>query len=140
MIKQLLLLTILFLLSNLNLQAQNIDLNTSISRGKNVYLKKCAVCHSKDGLGKGKRIPPLANSDYLFNNREASIRGILFGQSEKITVNGIVYNRKMKAIKLSNQEVADVMNYIQNSWGNKNDITVSDSQVQEVRLKFSKGN
>jgi mono/diheme cytochrome c family protein len=113
--------------------AQKSSLQVSIESGEKIYTKKCAVCHGKGGLGKGKRIPPLANSDYLMNNQEASIRGILFGQNEEIIVNGQPYNRKMKAVKLSNEEIANVMNYIQNSWGNKNISLVTESDVSKIR-------
>ena len=126
---------LLIILSHSSLKAQEIPLQNSIANGEKIYARKCMVCHSKDGLGKGKRIPPLANSDYLFNNQTASIRGILFGQKEEISVNGILYNRKMKAIKLDDQEIADVMNYIQNSWGNSNTKIVGKKMVKEIRLE-----
>lgn len=124
---------IVAMLSFLNLYSQQSNLHTSAAVGEKIYLKKCAVCHGKDGLGKRERIPPLANSDYLINNKEASIKGILFGQNEKITVNGKNYDRKMKAIKLSDVEIANVMNYIQNSWGNKNDKAVTAKEVFKIR-------
>jgi mono/diheme cytochrome c family protein len=39
----------------------------------------------------------------------------------------------MKAVKLTNEEVANVMNYIQNSWGNKNDKMVTEKKVDKIR-------
>lgn len=114
------------------LNAQDTD-NESKSVGENIYLRKCASCHGKDGLGKGKRIPPLANSDYLKNNLEESIRGILFGQQGEIMVNGMVYDKRMRAIKLTDQEVADVMNYVLNSWGNTENAVVTTEQVADIR-------
>lgn len=116
-----------------NLYGQEGELEKSYSAGEKIYLRKCAVCHSKDGLGKGNRIPPLANSDYLFKNQKASIRGIIYGQNEKIIVNGQVYNKKMKAITLSDAEIADVMNFIQNAWGNENSVLVTEALVAKIR-------
>lgn len=124
---------IISILSFSSLYSQQSSLQNSAALGEKIYLKKCAICHGKDGLGKGKRMPPLANSDYLRNNREASIRGILFGQNEEIIVNGKSYNRKMKAVKLSDIDIANVMNYIQNSWGNKNDKLVTEKEVFKIR-------
>lgn len=124
---------IISILSFSCLYSQQSSLQNSAPLGEKIYLKKCAVCHGKDGLGKGKRIPPLANSDYLRNNREASIRGILFGQNEEIIVNGKSYNRRMKAVKLSDIDIANVMNYIQNSWGNKNGKPVTEKEVFKIR-------
>lgn len=115
--------------------AQQPDLTTSVAAGESIYRKKCASCHGKDGLGKGKRIPPLANSDYLENNLEASVRGVLFGQEGEIRVNGIVYDKKMRAIKLTDEEVANVMNYVRNSWGNKNDKVVRANDITRIRIQ-----
>lgn len=126
--------TIALFLTFSTLYSQDNTLMTSIATGEKIYLRKCAVCHSKDGSGKGKRIPPLANSDYLFNNQEASIRGIIFGQNEEIIVNGILYDKKMKAIKLTDAEIAAVMNYIQNAWSNKNNVLVTEDAVSKIRL------
>ena len=77
--------------------------------------------------------PPLAKSDYLFKNREASIRGIKFGQSGEIIVNGIKYNGVMAPMGLSDDEIADVMNYITNSWGNKNNNMVTEEEVSKIK-------
>ena len=71
-----------------------------------------------NGKGAPKAFPPLAQSDYLKENQEASIRGVKKGMSGEIVVNGVTYNSVMTPLGLSNEEVADVMNYINNSWGN----------------------
>lgn len=115
------------------LQSQDKVLERSIKTGEVIYKKKCATCHGKNGLGKGKRIPPLAKSDYLRDNLEESIRGILFGQQGEIMVNGVLYNKRMRAIKLTNLEVADVMNFVQNSWGNSSDETITPESVAQIR-------
>jgi hypothetical protein len=62
--------------------------------------------------------PPLAQSDYLRDNQKASIKGIKNGMSGEIVVNGITYNSVMSPLGLTDKEVADVLNYINNSWGN----------------------
>ncbi|MBT8255533.1 MAG: cytochrome c, partial [Bacteroidia bacterium] len=76
--------------------------------------------------------PPLAGSDYLLKNREASIRAVKFGQQGPIVVNGTTYNAVMAPLGLENDEVADVMNYILYSWGNKADKPVSEEEVAAV--------
>ncbi len=94
------------------------QLKDSYERGKLVYNDLCITCHMSNGKGAPKVFPPLAKSDYLKENQEASIKGIKKGMSGKIVVNGITYNSVMAPLGLSNEEVADVMNYIHNSWGN----------------------
>lgn len=124
---------ILFLLASIQLNAQENALQQSKLSAKLIYKKKCAVCHGQTGEGKNKRIPPLANSDYLQNNIEESIKGILFGQDGAIMVNGMVYNKKMKAIKLTDYQIAEVLNFILSSWNTSSELEVTESQVMKIR-------
>ncbi len=113
--------------------SQQDPLQESISRGKEIYGDFCINCHMANGEGVAYTFPPLANSDYLKNNRTASIKGIKFGQKGEITVNGIDYNSYMAPLGLDNEEVADVMNYINNSWGNTNTEIVTIEEVEAVK-------
>ncbi|GAA3624798.1 c-type cytochrome [Flavivirga jejuensis] len=108
-------------------------LKESIQRGKEIYTDFCVSCHLPNGAGVEKVYPPLANSDYLIKNREASIKGIKYGQKGTIIVNGKTYNGNMVPMGLSDDEVADVMNYITNSWGNKNDKIVTEEEVSKIK-------
>ena len=110
-------------------------LKKSISDGKEIYQDFCVQCHLDNGKGVPGTFPPLAKSDYLQNNIEASIRGIKYGQRGKITVNGIDYDGIMSHQGLVDEEVADVMNYILNSWGNVTKRQISITQVAEVQKK-----
>ena len=106
---------------------QDDELSKSIARGKTVYETVCITCHLADGKGIPSVFPPLAGSDYLLTNREAAIRAVKLGMEGEITVNGITYNNFMAPPGLSDTEVADVMNYILNSWGNKGErVTVTE--------------
>ncbi|MBP0904357.1 cytochrome c [Mariniflexile gromovii] len=104
-----------------------------MERGEEIYTDFCVTCHLPNGKGVEKVYPPLANSDYLLKNREASIKAIKFGMQGEITVNGKKYNTVMAPLGLSDDEVADVMNYINNSWGNKNDKMVTEAEVSKVK-------
>jgi len=100
--------------------------------GKEVYEDFCMVCHGPDGKGIAGQFPPLAGSDYLIKKRKESIHGVKFGQSGEMIVNKIKYNNVMPALGLSNQEVADVMNYIMTSWGNKQKVKVTEKEVAGI--------
>jgi mono/diheme cytochrome c family protein len=113
--------------------SQTNTLKASIERGEEIYTDFCVSCHLPNGKGVEKVYPPLANSDYLLKNREASIRGIKFGMSGEIVVNGKKYNNVMTPLGLSDGEIADVMNYISNSWGNKNDKIVTEAEVSKIK-------
>lgn len=113
--------------------SQSESLKNSFERGKLIYTDFCVTCHLPNGEGVKDVNPPLAKSDYLVKNREASIRGVKFGQQGEITVNGKKYNNIMAPMGLSDNEVADVMNYITNSWGNKNDKIVTELEVSKFK-------
>jgi len=106
--------------------------NQDFSEGKAIYNDFCMQCHMVNGEGVPKAFPPLAKSDYLKNNRLKSIKGIKYGMSGEITVNGVKYNSVMAAQGLSNKEIANVMNYITNSWGNENTQLITEEEVSKV--------
>lgn len=115
------------------IQYQSITLKESIKRGNEIYTDFCMQCHLTNGEGVKNIFPPLANSDYLIKYKEASIRSIKFGLQGEITVNDIKYNGIMTNLGLSNDEIADVMNYITNSWGNKNDKIITKKEVAKIK-------
>ncbi|MEN9459430.1 MAG: hypothetical protein RL135_2049 [Bacteroidota bacterium] len=113
---------------------QPANLAKSIANGKIVYTNNCMNCHMEDGKGLSGAFPPLAKSDYLKRPSKDLIAVILKGQSGEIKVNGVVYNGMMPAQDyLSDEEIADVLNYINNSWGNKNLKPILPSQVKLLR-------
>lgn len=114
---------------------QETELQKSIKRGKSVYTDMCATCHLPNGEGVAKVYPPLAKSDYLMNKREASIRAVKYGIRGKIVVNGVQYRGIMSNLGLYEDEVADVMNYITNSWGNKNPKMITEEEVKKIQKK-----
>lgn len=98
---------------------QKFDLKASIARGKDVYTANCMSCHMEQGEGLEGVYPPLAKSDYLMADKKRSIQQVLTGISGEIKVNGVSYNSEMPGVNLSDEEVADVLNYVRNSFGNK---------------------
>ena len=110
--------------------SQDKALKESISRGSEIYADFCVSCHLESGEGVAATFPPLAKSDYLMTNRKASLKGVKYGQRGPITVNGEPYDNTMMPLGLEDEEVADVMNYIMNSWGNSGAKMVT---VEEVR-------
>ncbi|MBU3822649.1 cytochrome c [Flavobacteriaceae bacterium XHP0103] len=112
---------------------QDKALEESIKRGSEIYQDFCITCHMVNGEGVAGSFPPLAKSDFLMKNREKSIRAIKYGMQGEIIVNGNTYNRIMANLGLLESEVADVMNYITNSWGNTNDKIVTEAEVLEIK-------
>lgn len=108
------------------------ELKASMAEGKLVYENLCITCHMADGKGVTKAFPPLANSDYLKNKQKESIAAVKNGMSGEITVNGVTYNSIMAPLGLSDKEVADVVNYINNSWGNSYGKMVTADEVAKI--------
>ena len=79
---------------------QDKELKESIQRGKDIYTDFCITCHQETGEGVENTFPPLAKSDYLMNNREASIKGVKYGQRGELIVNGVTYNNTMMPLCL----------------------------------------
>ncbi|WP_222708017.1 c-type cytochrome [Algibacter pacificus] len=116
------------------LSAQQADpLKESKVRGREIYNDFCVSCHLPNGKGVERIYPPLAKSDFLQKERIASIKAIKFGQTGRMVVNDVVYNGTMMPLGLSDDEIADVMNYITNSWGNKNDKMITKDEVSKIK-------
>ena len=112
---------------------QDPALEESMQRGSEIYADFCVTCHLEKGEGVANTFPPLAESDYLVKNREASIRGVKYGQQGEIVVNGVTYNNAMAPLGLEDEEVADVMNFVMNSWGNTQEKMVTIEEVEAIQ-------
>ncbi|WP_019038453.1 c-type cytochrome [Psychroflexus tropicus] len=99
--------------------SQEKSLEKSIEDGKAVYSGFCMRCHLGEGEGVEGIYPPLANSNWLSEKRKESIKSVKYGLKGEIVVNDKTYNNNMAAMGLSDREVADVMNYIMNDFGNQ---------------------
>jgi mono/diheme cytochrome c family protein len=123
--------------AQLNLVDQKVIINQdqlqeSITRGYNIYSDFCIQCHLPDGLGVQGEFPPLAGSNWLREKRQESIHAVKYGQLGKITVNDVTYDGVMAPMGLSNKEIADVLNYVMNSWGNSQSEIVTEAEVSAV--------
>ncbi|RIH65484.1 cytochrome c [Mariniphaga sediminis] len=101
--------------------------------GKKVYDAVCLACHMADGSGVPGMFPPLAQTDWVLEDKERLIHITLEGLSGKIVVNGEEYNSIMPPNShLSDKQIADVLTYIRQSFGNDaSEITIE--EVQKVR-------
>jgi len=95
-----------------------------IARGEKVYAANCAVCHRPDGKGAGP-IKPLDGSPIvLADDKLAQIKVVLNGAA----------NGAMPAWKqLNDTEIAAVVTYTKNHWGNKTGQVVQPAEVLAAR-------
>jgi len=105
------------LLGSLPSRAQDSD---SFRRGRTLFTAHCAICHQVTGKGTPGTYPPLAGSDFLTapGGITNAIKAVVEGLGGRIRVNGVEYNNQMPAIVLDDTQVADVIQFVLNSWGN----------------------
>ena len=98
-----------------------------------LYMTHCVACHQSNGQGEEDRYPPLAGSEWVNGKPEDLIRVILFGQQGEIRVKNQLYNQIMPSYSfLADEELAQLINYIKNSFGNKGE-KVSADEVKALR-------
>lgn len=105
-----------------------------IEAGKKIYMQACFACHQANGEGVANAFPPLAKSDYLNADPNRAIDVLINGLSGEIVVNNKKYNSIMPSQQLSDDEVAHVLTYVYNSWGNNGKV-VSPEEVNKRRKK-----
>jgi mono/diheme cytochrome c family protein len=95
-------------------------LSTQVAAGQKVYLSRCLTCHQVDGGGVQNMNPPLIGTTYVLGDKTRLIKIVLNGFNERVEIDGDIYNNPMPAQStLTDQEIADVLTYVRNSFGNK---------------------
>jgi mono/diheme cytochrome c family protein len=105
-----------------------------LKAGAAIYARACIACHEADGSGAPRIYPPLpGNASLQAANPASTLRVILEG-AQTLTTPRAPNTGSMPAYarQLSDQEVADVANYIRNSWGNSA-TPVTAQQVAKAR-------
>ncbi|RMG19932.1 MAG: cytochrome C [Bacteroidetes bacterium] len=114
-------------------QAASAQVPEALQAGKQVYDFYCMACHQDNGLGVSGMNPPLAGTDWVTGDKQRLIRVILNGMNEPIEINGETYQNAMASHRhLTDQQIADVLTYIRQSFGN-NASAVSPEEVAAVR-------
>jgi nitrite reductase (NO-forming) len=103
-----------------------------IKAGKAIFGTTCFACHQSEGQGVPNAFPPLAKSDFLNADPKRAIQVVIRGLSGEITVNGKKINSVMPSQNLTDDEIADVLTYVYNSWGN-NKTVVTPAMVKAQR-------
>jgi mono/diheme cytochrome c family protein len=123
--------------------AATYDLAASINAGKPLYMATCLACHQMTGLGLPGAFPPLAKTDYVNGDARRLVAITLKGISGALTVEGKVYATGMPQPDLTfpqlkdDKNIADVLNYVRNNFGNKNDAPITPEFVAQVRKEFA---
>jgi len=110
-------------------------LAASIERGKKVYAERCLTCHQADGGGVQNMNPPLTKTKWVLGDKIQLIQIVLKGLSTGVEIDGDSYHNVMAShADLTDLQIADVLTYVRNSFGNKAK-TVTEAEVRSVRAK-----
>ncbi|PSL24543.1 c-type cytochrome [Chitinophaga ginsengisoli] len=104
-----------------------------IAKGKVLYKQYCMTCHQENGTGVPRMNPPLVKTEYVLGDKKRLIGILLNGLNEDVEINGDYFTNPMPSqAALKDQEIADILSYVRNSFGNKAS-TVSVGEVTAVR-------
>ena len=105
------------------------DLQAAIGRGEKVYTTTCAVCHQPTGQGMPPVFPALKGAPITMGPVSKHIDQVMNGKP----------GTAMVAFKdqLNDQQIADVVTYERNAWGNNTGTLVTPDQIKAVRQQGS---
>lgn len=108
---------------------------TAAKRGQQVYQSTCITCHQKDAGGVPRLNPPLIKTAYVLGDKPRLIQIVLKGLNQPVEIEGDQYTNSMPSFaQLSDQQIADVLTYVRNNFGNKAS-AVTMAQVKAERAK-----
>jgi mono/diheme cytochrome c family protein len=97
-------------------------IKASMERGKIVFNATCITCHQADGLGVQRMNPPLVKTKWVLGDKKALAKIVLNGlKGGEIIIDGDEFHNPMppQAALLNDQQIADVLTYVRNNFGNK---------------------
>lgn len=100
-------------------------LKAAMTRGEKVYLGICSACHQPSGMGVPPTFPALKGGKIVTGPVAAHIHQVLYGKQ----------GTAMQAFKdiLNDQEIADVITYERNAWGNNDGKVVTPEDIKAAR-------
>jgi mono/diheme cytochrome c family protein len=112
----------------------------ALSRGEALYFDNCTGCHMENGEGLAHAFPPLKGSSAVQAKLPDTVIHVVLAGAKMAATPGKPTGFAMPAFdgKLDDKEVADLVNYIRNAWGNHAPLTSADA-VSKVRKDVEHG-
>lgn len=128
------LLTFFALIVSSCINDEDIEYKRAYTAGAVIYQQHCQNCHGNTGEGLSALMPPLTDSVYLKQNTSQLACILKYGLNGKlIIVHGKPYQNQMPPSDLAPIEIAQVLTYVKNSFGNKLGVV----KVEEVNKDLS---
>lgn len=103
-----------------------------IELGRRLFTSICAACHQPTGQGLPNVFPPLAGSDFLNADKNRAIKIVINGRQGEVVVNGMKFNNSMPQFPLGDEDIANVLTFVYNSFGNSG-LEVKPEEVKVLR-------
>lgn len=103
-----------------------------IERGQKLFASICSACHQPNGQGIPDKFPPLAASDFLNADKSRAIKILLHGRQGDIVVNNQKFNNSMPSFPLGDDDIANALTFVYNSFGNSGKLVTPD-EVHAMR-------
>ena len=120
------------------------DLKASVQRGQAIYMQTCVTCHQPTGLGIPGAFPPLAGTEYTTGDVRRMVAMTLKGVTPPLKVKDVTFAAvPMLPLPLTypilndDGNLADAINYVRNSFGNKDEKGVTPAEVGAIRKEFA---
>ncbi len=112
--------------------------NSQMVTGKAIYFDRCSACHTSSGAGVKNIFPQLANSPLINASEPTSLMHVVLAGSRAVDTPTRPTAPAMPsfAATMTDQQIADVLTYIRNSWGNAaSEVSASDVKKMRENLK-----
>ncbi|CDX54410.1 Gluconate 2-dehydrogenase cytochrome c subunit [Mesorhizobium plurifarium] len=106
--------------------------------GEAIYRDNCSACHGGDGAGAGALFPSLAGNALVAQGSSETLSRLVLAGSQAVHTTHAPTSPAMPSLawRLKDREIADVLTYIRNSWGNAAPV-VSADDVASVRKELT---
>jgi mono/diheme cytochrome c family protein len=109
-------------------------MQASMERGRQVYHDQCLACHQSDAGGVPDMNPPLTGTKYVLGDKTTLVQIVLKGM-KGVQINEDDFHNVMAAHNdLTDRQIADVLTYVRNSFGNKAR-AITAAEVKAIRAK-----
>lgn len=106
--------------------------------GEALYRDNCSACHGGDGSGAGALFPALTNNAIVAQGNTETLARLVLAGSQAVHTEHARTTPAMPSLawRLNDQEIADVLTYVRNNWGNAAP-AVSSSEVAAIRKELT---
>jgi len=117
-------------------EKEALRLERKVGSGEKIFAARCASCHQANGLGIAGQYPPLAGSEWVTSDPGIITNIIIKGLKGEIVVKGETYGTSaavnMAAVPINDREIANVVTYVRQAWGN-NAEEIFEDEVAAIR-------